>query len=510
MISRRLLCCLFAAGVLWHAPPAVAQDRAFRVIAPWDIRGLEPARSGFVFQRIGVAETLVTVDTEGRFVPALASAWQPGPDGRSWRFTLRAGARFHDGTPVTAEAVATSLDRARAGQASPLAPVPFESIRAEDSSTLLVTTTEPFALLPAFLAHAASVVLAPAAVDTEGRVISMIATGPYKVARIDGATLVEAEAVLPTDAGGPPIQRVVYRAVEDGETRARIAEAGEAEMVLNLLPAVAERLRRNPQIDVKIEPLPRNRYLKLNAGHPALSDIRVRRAISFTIDRAGIARAILRNRDTAATQLLPPLLAEWHQKDLAPLTYDPARARALLDEVGWRPGPGGIRVKDGRRLTLEILTHPSRPELPVMAQAIQASLRDIGMETTIRTGHSDQIIQGHQDNTVQIALTSRSFVLLPDPLGTIAQDFGARAGAWGRMNWRSPELEGLIERYQRTFDASGLAPLRRRIVEILQDELPVIPVSWFDQVTAVSEAVTGYTPDPFEASYHIQRMRWAK
>ncbi|TDX76160.1 extracellular solute-binding protein (family 5) [Neorhizobium sp. R1-B] len=81
---------------------------------PWEITGIEPAQTGYVFSRLQVAETLVTTDRQGTLVPGLAESWTVSEDGRVWTFKLRGNAQFHDGTPVMAESTVASLQRALA------------------------------------------------------------------------------------------------------------------------------------------------------------------------------------------------------------------------------------------------------------------------------------------------------------------------------------------------------------------------------------------------------------
>src|SRR5688500_3896949 len=90
---------------------AAAAD-TLRVVSPMEVHSLEPGMSDGIFTRLEVAETLVTSDLEGELVPALAQSWSVSPDGRTWTFELVADATFHDGTPMTPEAVAGALDHA--------------------------------------------------------------------------------------------------------------------------------------------------------------------------------------------------------------------------------------------------------------------------------------------------------------------------------------------------------------------------------------------------------------
>jgi peptide/nickel transport system substrate-binding protein len=87
-----------------NAAAMAADDRPLRVVAPFEILGLEPAQAGHIFLRMDVAETLVTY-ADGVAKPALAESWALSDDKLTWRFTIHDGATFHDGTKVTAQAV---------------------------------------------------------------------------------------------------------------------------------------------------------------------------------------------------------------------------------------------------------------------------------------------------------------------------------------------------------------------------------------------------------------------
>lgn len=497
----------------WAQPPADA--RVLHVVAPWEVKGLDPARGGFVFQRLSVAETLVVPDHEGRLRPGLASGWSVSADGLEWRFPLRAGARFQDGTAVTASAVASDLERARQTRGSPLAQVPLgpppQAGIAAEGDDVVLRLSHPFSVLAAYLADYSTIILAPASYDADGHVTRIIGSGPYRVTRIDASQVVETEAMRAPAEGGPAVQRVEYRAVADGETRARMAEAGDADLALNLQPVAADRLRRNPALEILSLPIPRARFIALNTALPGLSDLPVRQALSLAIDRAGMARALLRNPAAAADQLLPPFLGEWRDPAVAALRYDPAEARHLLDAAGWRPGPDGIRARNGQRLSFELFTYAGRPELPPLAEAVQAQWQAVGVEAKLRLGDSEEIPAMHNAGTLQTALVARNYGLLPDPIGALSEDFlAASTVGYGPAGWSSPQIEAAIAEYMASSDAPRRAALRRQITGIVQGELPVIPLSWYDQVVAVSRQIQGAQIDPFEATYGIAGLRWAK
>ncbi|MBY0408770.1 MAG: ABC transporter substrate-binding protein, partial [Burkholderiaceae bacterium] len=174
-----------AAGAL---PAANAQSAApapapapLQIVGPWEISGLAPANSGYVFTRLQVTETLMGASDDGQPQAALAQRWRVSADGLQWHFVLRPAARFHDGTRVTAVAVVRSLQAAQVAPAL-LSQAPVESITAADEGTVLIRLQRPYTALPALLAHASTMVLAPASYGPGGMVRSIIGSGPYRIA----------------------------------------------------------------------------------------------------------------------------------------------------------------------------------------------------------------------------------------------------------------------------------------------------------------------------------------
>lgn len=506
VLSRRAV--LGAGSAALVAPRASAQrgEPVLRVVAPWEYTSNDPTDIGYILTRMQVAEGLLGVAPDGRLVGLLAQSWSVDEDRLTWRFRIRANARFHDGAAVTAEAAAHSLRAAFAGES--LSNVPLDHVtHAEDA--VVIRTSTPFAPLPSFLVDYAAIILAPAAYGADGKVTRIIGTGPYALARVEGRTALDLDRFDGYWGGAAAIARARYTAVPNGETRANIAVAGDADLVFTLAPTALPRIAAGGQMRVDSVTIPRLRFITMNLGLPQFSDPRVRRALSLAIDRAGIAASILRHPPSAATQLLPPVLADWHDPTLAPLTTDIAAARRLLDEAGWMPGPDGIRAKDGARLEATLLTPGNRPELPVMATAIQAQLRAVGMAVSIAVGQPAAIPAAVRDGTMQMTMFARTYVNVPDPIGTIIPDYTRERSVWGTMNWDGRDrMRALTDAYVTGFDASGNAALRRGITRLIHDEMPVIPVSWFEHTVAVSNRVRGVVIDPFEMRYLLDRVSW--
>jgi peptide/nickel transport system substrate-binding protein len=500
---------LGAAAAALASPRASAQrgEPVLRVVAPWEYTSNDPADIGFILTRMQVAEGLVGVEPDGRLIGLVAQSWSVDEDRLTWRFRIRAGGKFHDGTNITPEAAAQSLRSAFAGES--LSNVPLDHVtHAEDA--VVIRTKTPFAPLPAFLVDYAAVILAPAAYGADGKVARIIGTGPYALTRVEGRTVLELDRFDGYWGGAPAIAKARYTAVPNGETRANIAVAGDADLVFTLAPASVPRINAGGQMRVESATLPRLRFITMNLGLPQFSDIRVRRALSLAVDRTGIAASILRHPPSAATQLLPPVLGDWHNPDLTPLTTDPAGARRLLDEARWVPGPDGVRSKDGARLEATLMTLGNRPELPVMATALQAQLRAVGMSISISVGQTASIPAAVRDGTMQMTMFARTYVNVPDPIGTIIPDYTRERSVWGTLNWGGRDrMRALTDEYVTGFDPARNAALRREITRLIHAEMPVIPVSWFEHTVAVSTRVRGVMIDPFEMRYMLDRTTWA-
>jgi len=220
--------------------------------------------------------------------------------------------------------------------------------------------------------------------------------------------------------------------------------------------------------------------------------------------------------DAELQKLRDEVAAAKKANSAVPDTHDYSEAetrRAFIDlllrEAGWTRHTDGLRDAQGQPLTLTLRTFPDRPELPIVATALQEQWRQAGLAVQVRIGNSGDIPLGHRDGTLQLALMARNYGSIPDVAATLLQDFGPNGGDWGAMGWQHPEVTDALTRLDRLPGAAAEAQaLRRRVVRILHEELPVIPVAWYRQQVAVSQRVRDVSLDPLERSHRISRMRW--
>lgn len=496
-LTKLILTIVFSGLCLFSINSALA-DESLIVVSPWKANSLDPSNSGFVYTRMGCLETLVTSDRQGGITPRLATHWQTSADGLTWSFHLRPGVLFHDGNPFNAQAASKALNHALDKGA--FQGVDIEKIEPAEEMVLHVKTHTPFSALPSFLAHYSGAIGAPAMYENEFN--HVIGTGMYEFVSHRGLTDFEFRAFPDYWGDNARIAGARYRAIPNGETRALMAESGEAHISLTIAPEASARLNRLQGIEIHSAALPRVRLMKLNCSLPLFKDPDVRQALSMSINRQAIATALLQNSETASTQLLPPVSA-WHNNDLGTpghFLYNPEKAADLLKQADWTKGTDGILVKDGQRFAFEIITYSARPTLPVVAQAIQAQLKEVGIEMSIVVTESGIIPQRHSDGTLEAAFLARNYGQIPDAIATILADFGPtdKRGAWGAMGWESENLYSLLGQYMNEFDFAKGRLIGWEISQIINTELPVIPIAWYDNHVAVSGKIGGFNQDPFE------------
>jgi peptide/nickel transport system substrate-binding protein len=102
---------------------------------------------------------------------------------------------------------------------------------------------------------------------------------------------------------------------------------------------------------------------------------------------------------------------------------------------------------------------------------------------------------------------ARTYVNVPDPIATIIPDFTRERSTWGALNWDGRgRMKALTDEYVASFDNTRKAALRKDILKLLHEEMPVTPVSWFEHTIAVHKRVKGLVVDPFEMRYMLHTI----
>ncbi|MDQ2788719.1 MAG: ABC transporter substrate-binding protein [Actinomycetota bacterium] len=258
----------------------------------------------FVLTELGVVETLVRADPNGQGLPGLANSWQR-IDPRTWRFQLRPGVSFHDGTLLTPEAVVTALHYVSSVAAPPRA-IKGVGLQAASDGTdgVRISTTNPDPILPLRLSSPNTAILAPSAYRSTGPPGPIrTGTGPFVLTDVQAAqsaTLVRWECYWGPRAALASAQA---RFIPDPMARATALRAGDVDLAQGIPDTALPELTSVPQIKVVTYPLPRTVSLYTNLTSPVLADRRIREAIEKAIDRPALATQVLNGSATAASDV---------------------------------------------------------------------------------------------------------------------------------------------------------------------------------------------------------------
>ena len=341
-------------------------------------------------QRHVLFVTLVRFDSILQLQPYYARDWSWSVDKRALSMRLAPNLRWHDGVPTTGRDVAYTILTARNprsgyARASDLAAVDTILVPSDTSITLRFRSPQRglppiLAELPILPAHRLSAV--PLA-DMRRTAFSLspVGNGPFRFgSRVAGQRWTfDRNAEFPAEMGGAPsIRQIVIAVVDEATTKFAGLAAGDLDFA-GIAPTMAALARRDPTIDVIDYPVLFSNALVFNVHRAPFDDPRVRRAVDLSLDRRRIVSAALAGFATPASGPVPP------ENPLAltlPTSHDTARADSLLDAAGWRRARTGTREREGRRLSVELLTVGSGDN--AVEQLIQADLGGRGIRVEIR------------------------------------------------------------------------------------------------------------------------------
>ncbi|MGF1681321.1 ABC transporter substrate-binding protein [Photobacterium minamisatsumaniensis] len=486
---------------------AIDTEKTLTIGGPFEFTSQDLSKDGFIYTRMQVAETLLEVQPDGKIAEKLAAKWRTSDDNLVWYFDIRPDVLFHDGEALTAESIVISLSHAL-NKPGVLQQLPLKRIYS-DNQQVVVELSEPYRPLLSVLAHFSTAILSPNSFDKEGSVFDINGTGPYQVSLLAPPHKLNVTRFNQYWGDKPAIEHVHYLTGHRAESRALQAQSGQADLIYTLDPASIEVLKRANHIDVYSESIPRTVLIKLNNEHKFLNHKDVRRAMSLALNREGISEHIVRVPDSEAYQLFPPSLSNWHLSGMQVEQQDRVKAQQLLAQQGWQPNADGILERDGERFNVNLVTYADRPELTVIATAVQAQLRQVGIEVTISVDNSSAIPSRHHDGTLELALIARNFGIISDPLALLIDDTRTHKGSdWGPMNWSSEALSVVLERMMNSTDQEYNS-LSQQAANHLADEMPLIPVVFYTQQVAINERVMNFQFDPFENNYRVSEMYFA-
>lgn len=338
-ISRRHVLALGAASGLPSWGHAGARPDVVQIVMSLEPDSLDPTNTASSANaqvaHYNIFQGLTRIEQNGAVSPCLASDWAHTPDKLHWRFTLRQNVRFHDGRPLDADCVVASFTRARQlgadNKASRSLFANISHVGAPDARTVVVHLKRPDAHFLFRLGESPAVILHPA--SWQHAATRPIGTGPYQLRHWEAAKAIHLQRF--DDYWGIPahIARVVFRFISHAQAQVQAFERQEVDLFFNFVSEEFKRFRSNTPYQVLMGSSPSKGLMALNHRHPVLRDVRVRRAITYAIDRERFIEKALQGYATVIGSHFAPSEPGYIRLS-STYPYDPERARHLLQEAG--------------------------------------------------------------------------------------------------------------------------------------------------------------------------------
>jgi len=429
--------------------------------------------------------------------PQLAESWTISPDGKTYTFRLRRGVKFADGTPFDAKAVQFSFTRllkmgkGAAGLWEGILDV--NGITVVNASTIRFTLKTPFAPFLGSLATDEASIVSPGIMkqETGGDLAqawlasNTAGTGPFLLKEWRRGERIVLERNPNYWGPRPALRQIIIRNIPDPAVLRDLLERGEVDMGETLTDDQIDAIKGKPGITVFESPSFLVTYLYLNNKNAYLSNVKVRQAISYAIDYAGIIRGVKKGRAVQMRGPIPQGMVG-HDKTVFQYSRDVARARQLLSEAGYPQG-----------FELGLLIDPGIREWADIATIVQANLADVGIRVKI---------EGFARPTMRAKLDKGDFDMAtgfwtpdyPDAdMFTWFWFYSKNGGLAGnRSFYANPRMDELVVAQRQETNPAKRAELFRQIQKIAVDDAVYVYLHQAIYRMPMRSRVQGYVYNP--------------
>lgn len=468
---------------------------------------LDPHRSGLaVSVRVirTIHDSLVVQLPDHTIKPWLATEWEVSEDGLSYTFKLRKDVKFHDGTPFNAEAVKYNFDRildpaTKASNAAALLQ-PYQSSEVLDEYTVKLNLATPSRAFLGNLSQALLGIVSPAAAQKYGDQLGQhpVGTGPFKFVKWEENAGIHVERnpdykwapELVTNQGAPYLDGIDFRIVPEEATRIGSVQSKQVLAAETVPPQHILTLEKDPNfqlLQTNTVGLPYTLFF--NKDREPWNELKARQAVQLAVDVDTIVKTLYLGTYERAWSPLTPGTFGYDASLEQSIKPDIPKANRLLDELGWVRGEDGIRVKDGKKLTLRYVDGtPNREKRNDIAVMIQQQLKQIGIaveveitkdiRTVVYTNGDYDLYGNSQVNSDPNALYS--FYHSYDPKGQ---------ASLSRLN--DPDVDQWLEQGRVEKDDAKRAELYQQVQQYIIDHAIILPIYVFPYTVAASNSVQG-------------------
>ena len=487
----------------------IADDLVFREGFEYEFSVLHPMSDHIDPPALAVYESLLAKGNDSQPLGLLAESWQVNAGGTEWLMKIRSNITFHSGTPCDAHAVLEALNAIRAALGESGDDSYWNAVRdvaLADADTLRFTLHHPSARVASLLWGPHTLIHNEAARREYGEDFGSTVvdgTGPYRVAswsvervvverwgsysRPSAGMFAEPSASMP--------ERIEWVAVLEESERLAMLEAGELDCIHAPPVDQVARLADDPRYKMYRYSQPASMYLTLNWERRDLGfdDLRVRRAFHLAVDREEIVATALAGCGSPAWGPLPPGLEFYDPSIDARGEFDRRRAGALLDAVGFEVGAGGIRQRDGQRMSIPCVVQDDETFRRVSA-IIARQLAEIGVD--LRFEFKKPFVEYYEACKRRPACTINKW-LWQDPMDALIGFCATDKRPF--LNWSnasSPPLDDAFDAWIRAETLDDLHAAASRAQHAFATDLPYVPLLTPDDVWVWDSRFSGYDPRP--------------
>lgn len=434
-----------------------------------------------------IFDTLVHLNPDFTIGPELATSWEIEDEGKRYVFHLREGVTFSDGTPFDAEAVKWNMDQSLDEEVGSylrnhFGPI-IDSVEAVDPLTVVFNLKTPYPSLLADLGSRLGWLASPTAGEKFGEDFGRnpVGAGAFMLTEWSQGSHITLER-NPNywDADNVYLDKIVYQTLPNQILGLRRLQIGEIDFVGSLGPG---ELRQIPSdSDVVVEKLPLGRWyaLQWQVDNPPFDDLTLRRAIAHAIDRDRINQVAMDGQGTIANGILPPTGVWWADPEQAQtFTYDPEKAKALLDEAGWDYD------------TPITLYTSSAMQYSRIATLVAEQLTDIGLTVNLEVTPSSETYAKVVQRLINFVPTA--WVQRPDP-SLLANFLLATGGGGNTTGYSDPQTDELLAEARASLDQERRKELYHQVNERFMENLPYIPLYFSVEYQAHSDRLKGFVP----------------
>jgi len=506
-VSRSKFVLLVALATLLIVPASCRRRSDAFVVALGDnIRTIDPIGAPAVEAaservRTLMFNTLVKKNEKFDYVGELASDIKRSDDGQTYTFTLHDGVKFHDGRVLTSTDVKYTLDLVFSSQFGKSASFYegtgadkrslIKSVETPDERTVVVTLVKPWGGL---LSNLVPVAIIPKD-SYESQKEHPLGTGPFKFIRYDSAQQVcDMEAFPEYWEGAPKLQQVRVRVISDMNALQAELQSGRVDIAplpTSLSPDAIKRLEQDPNLQVKAFSGSNVNLLTLNTAAAPLDNVKVRQAIAYAIDRDSLIKNLLLGFGQIAHSIIPE--ESWAYSPGQTYSYDPAKAKQLLDEAGFRdPDGDGPRMRFDKPVVYKL--SGSSMAGRQYAGVIQNYLKEVGIPVEIQTPEQNTLLDELRRGNFQIAYSqwvggNQDPIFYKDLFATSEIPTQTRTSR-NRSRYSNKELDALLEEAVNTFDRQKALELYKKIQDIVSRDVPVFPM-WYQSNIVIAKKNVG-------------------